>query len=138
GPGSGLGRKHERIRSVLVISEVALACLLLVAAGLLLRSFLKVLDIDLGFQPDRAASIKVEYDDSASSEEGSAAKRAVIFQQVLARVTALPGVEAAGMSDYPPLGRTRAWGTPVAKAKSYPDGVPPGPSSCAIPPGSLP
>ena len=41
GPGSGLGRKHERIRSVLVISEVALACLLLVAAGLLLRSFLK-------------------------------------------------------------------------------------------------
>ena len=137
GPGSGLGRKHERIRSVLVISEVALACLLLVAAGLLLRSFLKVLDIDLGFQPDRAASIKVEYDDSASSEEGSAAKRAVIFQQVLARVTALPGVEAAGMSDYLPLGRNRAWGTPVPKGKTYPDGVLPGPLVYVITPGFM-
>ncbi|MFL6306470.1 MAG: ABC transporter permease [Candidatus Sulfotelmatobacter sp.] len=137
GPGSGLGRKHERIRSVLVISEVALACLLLVAAGLLLRSFLKVLDIDLGFQPDRAASIKVEYDDSASSEQGSAAKRAVIFQQVLARVTALPGVEAAGMSDYLPLGRNRAWGTPVPKGKTYPDGVLPGPLVYVITPGFM-
>jgi len=137
GPGSGLGRKHERIRSVLVISEVALACLLLVAAGLLLRSFLKVLDIDLGFQPDRAASIKVEYDDSASSEEGSAAKRAVIFQQVLARVMALPGVEAAGISDYLPLGRNRAWGTPVPKGKTYPDGVLPGPLVYVITPGFM-
>jgi len=137
GPGSGLGRRHERIRSILVISEVALACLLLVAAGLLLRSFLKVLDIDLGFQPDRAASIKVEYDDSASSEEGSAAKRAVIFQQVLARVMALPGVEAAGISDYLPLGRNRAWGTPVPKGKTYPDGVLPGPLVYVITPGFM-
>lgn len=137
GPGSGLGRRHERTRSVLVICEVALACLLLVAAGLLLRSFLKVLDIDLGYQPDRAASIKVEYDDSASTEEGSAAKRAVIFQQVLARVTALPGVEAAGISDYLPLGRNRAWGTPVPKGKTYPDNVLPGPLVYVITPGFM-
>jgi len=40
--GAGLGRSHERIRAALVISEVALACMLLVSAGLLLRSFLKV------------------------------------------------------------------------------------------------
>ena len=65
GAGAGLGRKHERIRAALVVSEIALACVLLVSAGLLLRSFLKVLDVDLGFQPERAASIKVEYDDSA-------------------------------------------------------------------------
>ncbi|HEV7432138.1 MAG TPA: FtsX-like permease family protein, partial [Steroidobacteraceae bacterium] len=69
GAGAGLGRKHERVRAALVISEIALACVLLVSAGLLLRSFLKVLDVDLGFQPERAASIKVEYDDSAKSEE---------------------------------------------------------------------
>ena len=67
GAGAGAGRRHERLRAVLVISEVALACVLLVGAGLLLRSFLKVLDIDLGFQPDQAASMKVDYDDSGSN-----------------------------------------------------------------------
>ena len=46
GHGSGEGRKHERLRSVLVASEVALACVLLVCAGLLLRSFLHVLDVE--------------------------------------------------------------------------------------------
>src|SRR4029077_19715448 len=81
GPGAGLGRKHERVRSVLVVSEVALACMLLVSAGLLLRSFLKVLDVDLGFQPDRAASIKIDYDDSAPTDNASQAKRAIIFAQ---------------------------------------------------------
>ena len=51
GAGSGQGRKHERLRSILVVTEVALACVLLVGAGLLLRSFVRVLDVDLGFQP---------------------------------------------------------------------------------------
>ena len=91
GAGAGLGRKHEHVRAVLVVSEIALACVLLVSAGLLLRSFLKVLDVDLGFQPERAASIKVEYDDSAPSEEASQSKRGEIFQQIIARVSALPG-----------------------------------------------
>jgi predicted permease len=51
GPGMSAGRKHERLRSVLVISEVALACVLLIGAGLLLRSFLRVLDVDLDSSP---------------------------------------------------------------------------------------
>ena len=63
GAGSGQSRKHERLRSVLVVSEVALACMLLVGAGLLLRSFLHVLDVDLGFQPEHAAAVKVDYND---------------------------------------------------------------------------
>lgn len=52
GPGAGVGRKHERVRSTLVVAEVALACVLLVTAGLLLRSFVKVLQVDLGFRPE--------------------------------------------------------------------------------------
>ena len=59
--------------------------MLLVSAGLLLRSFVKVLDVDLGFQPDRAASIKMEYDDNAPPK-ASAAKRGEIFQQIRSRV----------------------------------------------------
>jgi predicted permease len=137
GPGAGLGRKHERVRAALVVVEVALACVLLVSAGLLLRSFVKVLDVDLGFQPERAASIKVEYDDSASTREGSAAKRGEIFQQVIARVSALPGVEAAGISDYLPLGPNREWDTPVPQGKIFAAGELPDPLVYVITPGFI-
>jgi predicted permease len=135
GPGAGLGRKHERLRSTLVVSEVALACMLLVSAGLLLRSFLKVLDVDLGFEPDRAASIKVEYDDSAPTEEGSQTKRGVIFQEILERVSAVPGVEAAGMADYLPLGPNRSWDTPVPQGKTFEPGQVPEPLVYIVTPG---
>ena len=57
GHGASDGRKHDRLRSTLVVTEIALACVLLVGAGLLLRSFLRVLDVDLGFEPSRAAAI---------------------------------------------------------------------------------
>jgi predicted permease len=137
GPGAGLGRKHERLRAALVIFEVALACVLLVSAGLLLRSFVKVLDVDLGFQPERAASIKVDYDDSAPTGEASQAKRGEIFQQIIARVSALPGVEAAGMSDYLPLGPNREWDTPVPKGKIFSPGELPDPLVYVITPGFM-
>ncbi len=137
GPGAGLGRKHERVRAALVIFEVALACVLLVSAGLLLRSFVKVLDVDLGFQPDRAASIKVDYDDSAPTEEARQAKRGEIFQQIIDRVSALPGVEAAGISDYLPLGPNREWDTPVPQGKIFSPGELPDPLVYVITPGFM-
>ncbi len=124
GPGASASRKHERTRSILVVAEVALACMLLVGAGLLLRSFMRVLDVDLGFQPDRAAAIKLTYDDSVPGDKTgdlSAAKRGAIFQQILARVGSLPGVEAAGLVDYLPLGQNRAWGTPIPKGRNRSD-----------------
>ncbi|QNI30208.1 ABC transporter permease [Alloacidobacterium dinghuense] len=114
GHGTSDGRKHERMRSVLVISEVALACMLLVGAGLLLRSFLKVLEVDLGFEPSRAAAISVDYDDG-----GSTAKRTVIWQEVVRRASMLPGVEAAGISDNLPMSRNRGWGI-AAKGQEKP------------------
>ena len=137
GAGAGLGRKHERVRAALVIFEVALACVLLVSAGLLLRSFVKALDVDLGFQPDRAASIKVEYDDSAPSGEARQIKRGEIFQQILARISAVPGVEAAGMSDYLPLGPNREWDTPEPKGKTFAPGELPDPLVYVITPGFI-
>jgi len=137
GPGAGMGRKHERVRAGLVVFEVALACVLLVSAGLLLRSFVKVLDVDLGFQPDRAASIKVEYDDSAPTEEARQSKRGEIFQQVIARVSALPGVEAVGISDYLPLGPNREWDTPVPQGKIFSPGDLPDPLVYVITPGFI-
>jgi predicted permease len=140
GAGAGFGLRHERVRAILVVSEVALACVLLVSAGLLLRSFLKVLDVDLGFQPDRAASITVDYDDSAPTGEASAAKRSVICQRILARVTALPGVEAAGMTDYLPLGPNREWDSPVPQGqqgKIFAPGELPNPLVYVVTPGFI-
>jgi predicted permease len=124
--GSGQSRKHERIRSILVVSEVALACMLLVGAGLLLRSFMHVLDVDLGFQPERAAAVKVDYDDKVPGDKTgdlSAQKRTVIFQEILRRVGAIPGVEAAGFTDYLPLAQNRSWGLPLPKGVKRPEGI---------------
>jgi predicted permease len=120
GPGMSAGRKHERMRAVLVISEVALACVLLVGAGLLLRSFLRVLDVDLGFQPSRAAVIKVDYDDG--NDRNSRARRGVILREMLRNIDSIPGVEASGVADMLPLGRNRSWGF-QAKGKEYPKEV---------------
>jgi len=137
GAGAGLGRHHERVRSVLVVTEIALACVLLVTAGLLLRSFAKVLEVDLGFHPEQAASMNVEYDDSAPTYEAMVAKRAAAFQQVVARISAVPGVQAAGISDYLPLGPNRSWDTPVPKGRVFAPGELPEPLVYVITPGFL-
>ncbi len=135
--GSGQSRRHERVRAVLVVTEVALACALLVGAGLLLRSFVKVLEVDLGYQPARAASISVTYDDSAPTAEQGSAKLKMILQGVLNRVSGLPGVEAAGIVDYLPLGPNRAWGSPLPKGKYGPNDHPhfPSPLVYVVTPG---
>jgi len=105
GLGSGQSKRHDRVRSVLVVSEIALACVLLVGAGLLLRSFLRVLDVDLGFQPSHAAAISISYDDG-----NDPVKRGVILQQVIRRVEQIPGVETAGITDSLPMSTNRSWG----------------------------
>ena len=104
--GSTGGKKHAWIRSSLVVTEFAFACLLLVAAGLLIRSFLRVLDVDLGFQPERLATIRID----PSSEYSTQAKRNAYFDEALRLVQNTPGVEASGLTDVLPLEGDRSWG----------------------------
>jgi predicted permease len=145
GQGVGHGRRHERLRSVLVVTEVALACMLLVGAGLLLRSFLKVLDVDMGFQPSRAAAVRVDYEDNPADGNGNTeasgrailARRAAYFQPLIERVSSLPGVEAAGTTDYLPLAGNRSWGLPFPKGVKRPDKLPSGPLVYVVSPGYL-
>jgi predicted permease len=145
GSGTGQSRRHERVRSVLVVTEVAMACVLLVGAGLLLRSFLRVLDIDLGFQPEHAAAVNVNYSDNPADGNGNThasrkailARRQLFDQQVLARVSAIPGVKAAGISDYLPLGQNRSWGLPFPKGVKPPDKPPAAPLVYVVSPGYL-
>ena len=108
GHGASEGRKPDRVRSTLVITEIALACVLLVGAGLLLRSFLRVLEVDLGFEPSRAAAVSVDYDDG-----GNPSQRAAIWKEVVRRSSTIPGVESAGISDNLPMSRNRSWGIAV-------------------------
>ena len=131
GHGATAGRKHETLRASLVISEVALACVLLIGAGLLLRSFLRVLDVDLGFQPSRAAVIKVDYEYSNDGD-----KRGAVLQEMVRRVESIPGVEGAGVADMLPLGRNRSWGL-AAKGKVYPKDEPTGALVRIVTPGYL-
>ena len=113
--GSSEGRSW--VRSLLVVSEVALACVLLVGAGLLIRSFVRVLDVDLGFQPLHAATLRV---DPPRSYKG-ADQVIGYFNEVLRRTREIPGVDSAGLTDALPLGRNRSWSVP-AKGQTYPPG----------------
>jgi predicted permease len=116
GHGASEGKQHGRLRSTLVVTEIALACVLLVGAGLLLRSFLRVLDVDLGFEPSRAAAIGLAFDDGEKP-----ASRAAKWQEIVERTSLIPGVETTGISDNLPMSRNRSWGI-AAKGEHKPDG----------------
>ncbi len=122
--GSSQGRGHAWIRGALVVSEIGLACVLLVGAGLLIRSFLRVLDVNMGFRPERAAALRIDPNSSYKTQESQNA----YFTEALHRVMEIPGVEGAGLSDSLPLGHNRSWGV-AAKGvqytpETYPNGFP--------------
>lgn len=104
--GSSGSKRHSTIRSALVVCEIAFACVLLVGAGLLGRSFLRVLDVDLGFQPDKAAALRVDPSTRYSKPE----QRNAYFSEAIRLAKTVPGVQAAGLTDALPLGTNRTWG----------------------------
>lgn len=122
--GSSQGRGHAWIRGGLVVSEIGLACVLLVGAGLLIRSFLRVLDVNMGFRPERAAALRIDPNSSYKTQE----QRNSYFTEALHRVMEVRGIEGAGLSDSLPLGHNRSWGV-AAKGvqytpQNYPNGFP--------------
>jgi predicted permease len=129
--GSTDGKRGGWIRGSLVICEIAFACVLLVGAGLLIRSFMRVLHVDLGFQPKSAVAIRI---DPSREHNETQERRNAYFNEALRSVASLPGVEAAGLTDALPLGRNRSWGirakghvyargqTPVAFVRIVSDG----------------
>ena len=112
--GSTEGRGRRWMRNALVVSEIAFACVLLVGAGLLIRSLVRVLDVEMGFEPAQAAAIRVDPDRRYATPE----QQITYIDEALRRVRAVPGVEAAGMTDALPLGRNRTWGV-RAKGVTY-------------------
>jgi len=112
--GSSAGRRQAWTRGALVVSEVAFACTLLVTAGLLIRSFVRVLDVDLGFRPDRAWALRIDPGARYSSQE----KRNAYFDEALLRVRPLPGVRGAALADVLPFGGNRSGGV-VGEGQVY-------------------
>ncbi|MES1257763.1 MAG: FtsX-like permease family protein, partial [Acidobacteriota bacterium] len=113
--GSSGGRRHAWVRNGLVVSEIAFACTLLVGAGLLMRSFLRVLDVDPGFQPEGVASLRI----NPSFRFSGLAQQNAYMDDVLQRIRSLPGLRAAGLTDALPLRDDRGWQV-SGKGQIYP------------------
>ncbi|MEO7083157.1 MAG: ABC transporter permease, partial [Gemmatimonadaceae bacterium] len=104
------GGRGMRLREWLVVSQVALAFILMVGAGLLLSSFHRIRAVDLGIRPSNVLTFEVHLPDA---RYGSTA-RGRFYDEFAARVEALPGVRAAGgISKLPSTGAFNQWGTNV-------------------------
>jgi predicted permease len=100
GRSSGGGRRTHRLRSILVVAEMALAVILLTGAGLLIRSFLALTHVDPGFKPTGAMAVRVTFQ-GAEYQNGDQIRTRV--DQLLERLRALPGVTAVAASSTLPL-----------------------------------
>jgi putative ABC transport system permease protein len=100
GRGGSEGVQRNRLRSLLVVSEFALALMLLIGAGLMIRTFAALEAVDPGFNPHNLISMIVSV---AGSKEAEAGRRELFYRQLIERVRSLPGVQAAGAINHLPL-----------------------------------
>ncbi len=118
GRGSSAGGATRRLRGLLVVSEIALAVLLLVGAGLLIRSFRQLLEVNPGFQTSHLLTMELSlpqgpYPDGLPVQS--------FYKQLLDRVRAVPGVQSAGAVSEMPLSDAYSSGTVAAEESSASD-----------------
>jgi putative ABC transport system permease protein len=118
GPLSGAGSSRQRTRSLLVAAEIALSLMLLVGAGLMIKSFLHLQEVDPGFSPERVLTADINLP-PAKYPDGQ--KVTVFHDQVLERLAAVPGVEAAGLISSLPLSGTNADTTVFIEGQPVPE-----------------
>ncbi|MGB6877562.1 MAG: ABC transporter permease [Candidatus Acidiferrales bacterium] len=116
GGRGGSGRSSHRLRSVLVVAEVAASLVLLVGAGLLVKGFRALLDANQRYEPQSLLTMNIALPINEYAEQ---AKRASFYQQALAQMRAIPGVESASsatavpdsddQSYHPFTGENRPW-----------------------------
>jgi len=120
------GSGRNRMRGALVVSEIALALLLLAGAGVMLKSFARLRGQDPGFRPDRLLTIRMVL---SEAKYPGAAERRAFYDRLLGRVASLPGVESEAMVSYLPLTFTGGHysfsieGSPVEVAANLPTAV---------------
>jgi putative ABC transport system permease protein len=91
---------HHRFRAGLVIAEMALALVLLIGAGLMIRSFIRIQESDPGFDPQHVVTMQIALPQPKYKEETRVAQ---FYAELVQRVAALPGVKAAGLTSMLPL-----------------------------------
>jgi putative ABC transport system permease protein len=103
GGRGGDTRRMRRWTELLVVGEVALAVILTLGAGLLVRSFRELMDVDPGFDPRGVLATQIAL---SGAKYDSASQQRLFFEQLIERVKALPGVEDAAVTTVPPLAGT--------------------------------
>jgi predicted permease len=106
GGRSMAGSGHHRLRNLLVIAEIALSLVLLIGAGLLIRSFIRVQQVEPGFAPRNVLSLRLTTAGTAYE-----ARSLIFYQQLWERIRRLPGVESAGGVSALPLTGGIGWGS---------------------------
>jgi predicted permease len=99
---------NHRLRNLLVVAEMALSLILLIGAGLLIRSFLRVQQVEPGFSPQNVLSLRLSTVGTTYAEES---RRRVFYQQLWERLGRLPGVESVGGASVLPLSGGIGWGS---------------------------
>ncbi len=116
--GRAVTTGRARLRATLVAVEMALALVLLVGSGLLVRSFVKVLSVDPGFDPSSVVTLLTAV---PGQKYSSATQAADFYAELLARLRTLPGVRSAGLINAPPLGGMDANGAFLFEGQSIED-----------------
>jgi putative ABC transport system permease protein len=116
GRGGTGGAKRSRLRNVLVISEIALSLMLLVGAGLLIRSFEQLRLTNPGLNPERVVTMSVSLSETKYRDDNQQAR---FFKELIDRIKASPGVASAGIVDPLPLSNN------VAQSSFSVEGRPP-------------
>ena len=116
--GGAIDRQSQRLRNGLVISEVALALLLLCGAGLMLRTFLQLNRVNPGFQTEHLLTMKIAL---PSGEYPRIEQTSVYLDRLLERLRALPGVQSVAAASTLPLSGESDWGTFLIAGRGAPD-----------------
>jgi predicted permease len=106
----GGGERRHHLRSALVTAEIALALVLLVGAGLMMRSFVRLQKVPLGFTPDRLLTMQINL---PASKYAAGAPRLNFFSQLLEKLRTVPGVIDAAAITQPPLSGSGNWAMEV-------------------------
>jgi putative ABC transport system permease protein len=102
GRDSAAGRRGNRIRGLLVIAEVAVSLILLIGAGLLINSFLRLRNVDPGFRADKLLTMRVVLPELKYPDQ---TRRSAFYTDLVRRIEALPGVRSAAVTNWIPLVR---------------------------------
>jgi putative ABC transport system permease protein len=132
GRGTTESFRRNRVRSLLVVAEVALSLVLLIGAGLLIKSFVRLLDTDPGFDAHNVVALDIPL---SRLRYDTPEKQAAFFNQLVERAKALPGVAAVGLVDNVPLGTSiDTFNFDIAGRPPYPPGAKPEAHSTVVSP----